>query len=63
MAERSRRSNAAVPAKKFTPEHSPTRQNRRPSNKSIPEEPVYSKGRSVIVYEFRRKLHVYMYHL
>jgi hypothetical protein len=63
MAERSRRSNAAVTDKKFTPEHPPPRQNRRASNKSIPEEPVYSNSRSVIVYEFQRKLLVYMYNL
>jgi hypothetical protein len=48
MAERTRRCNAAVPAKRFTPEAPTSTKSRRPV-KSIPEKPVYSKGKPVFV--------------
>jgi hypothetical protein len=48
MAERRRRCNAAVPAKSFTPEAPTSTKSRRP-RKSIPEEPVYTKGKPVFV--------------
>ena len=50
MAKRPKRCYAAAPAQKFTPREPPPSKSRRPAN-LIPDELVYSKGRTCIVLE------------